>query len=427
MIKPVQQCRICGNKNLVSILNLGEQVLTGVFPRTLGEHITRGPLELVKCADEGADTCGLVQLKHSYDLGEMYGKNYGYRSGLNRSMVQHLKNRVAKILSLVSLHSGDLIIDIGSNDSTLLQAYPKEDLQLVGIDPTGIKFKKYYPKHVRLIADFFSAEKVKEHFPRQPARVVSSISMFYDLEAPVDFMRQVYDVLAEDGIWVFEQSYMPEMLKKNSYDTICHEHLEYYGLKQIKWMTDKVGFKIIDLEFNEANGGSFAVTVAKRSNKSFPEAKAAIEKTLAQERARGLATLRPYEEFKKQVYRHKKELGDLIKDIKSRGQKIFGYGASTKGNVILQFCGLSAGDIPCIAEVNQDKFGCYTPGSGIPIISEADAKAQRPDYFLVLPWHFRGNILEREKEYLKAGGNLIMPLPEISIDTYKTLSGGQGG
>lgn len=415
MIRTIVQCRICGNPHLEAVLDLGEQTLTGVFPRSSHEEITKGPLRLVKCMEEGGKNCGLLQLQHSYELGEMYGENYGYRSGLNRSMVEHLKGRVSKILERMSLDSGDLIIDIGSNDSTLLQNYPHKDLQIVGIDPTGVKFKNYYPKHIELIPDFFSAAKVKERFGVKKAKVITSIAMFYDLESPTDFMKQIFDVLDEDGIWVFEQSYMPTMLEKDSYDTVCHEHLEYYAFKQIKWMTDKVGFNVLDVEFNAANGGSFAVTVAKRASKRHRENTILVDSIITQEDRLQLASLRPYEAFEKRIMEQKENIIRFVQEINARGQKIFGYGASTKGNVILQYCGLTSQDIPCIAEVNPDKFGRLTPGTCIPIVSETEAKAMNPDYFLVLPWHFKDNIVSRERNYIDGGGSLVFPLPRIEV------------
>lgn len=410
--KEIQKCRICWNNNLVSILNLGNQFLTGAFPRSKEQKITCGPLELVKC--QGSDSCGLVQLRHSYEHRELYGENYGYRSGLNQSMVRHLHHIVERIMKLVSISSGDLVIDIGSNDSTLLQAYPQNGPILIGIDPVGEKFKEYYPDYVQLIPDFFSAKIVKDSFGEKRAKVATSIAMFYDLENPLDFMRQVYDILADDGIWVFEQSYMPAMLEKTAYDTVCHEHLEYYRLKQIKWMTDRAGFKIIDIELNNVNGGSFCVTAAKKSS-SFQENSGLIEKLLEEEESKELSSLKPYEKFKQRVYKHREDLVQFIEKTKANNKKIFGYGASTKGNVILQFCNITDKDIPFIAEINKDKFGCFTPGTYIPIISEEEAKTMKPDYFLVLPWHFKENFLKREKEYLENGGMLLMPLPEIEV------------
>lgn len=413
MYTKIEKCRICGNEQLRPIIHLGEQVLTGVFPRKKNTLITKGPLELVMC--EGKNSCGLLQLRHSYDSNEMYRNNYGYRSSLNQSMVKHLRRRVEHLLGIVSLKKGDLVIDIGSNDSTLLQGYPQQDLLLVGIDPAGGRFEKYYPDHIQLIPEFFAGELIERNFPGKKAKVVTSIAMFYDLESPIDFMRQIYDVLDEDGVWVFEQSYMPTMLERNSYDTICHEHLEYYALQQIKWMADKVGFKILDVEFNDINGGSFTVVVAKNANKRLKENKALVNGILKEEKLKGLSTLKPYDAFKSRVYKSRDDLNAFVRDVQKRGELLLGYGASTKGNVILQFCGLTAKEIPCIAEVNQDKFGCFTPGTKIPIVSEAEAKAKKPDYFLVLPWHFKENIVQREKLFLDSGGALVMPLPGIEV------------
>jgi len=415
MYREIKKCRICGNVDLVPVLDLGKQVLTGVFPKKRNEKITSGPLEVIKCNDmQNRESCGLLQLRHSYDPAELYTTGYGYRSSLNGSMVKHLENMVKSIMKTVTLDEGDMILDIGSNDGTLLQAYPQDKYVLVGIDPIGDKFRKYYPENAHVIPDFFSQDIIKANFPDKKAKIVTSIAMFYDLESPIDFMQQVYDILDEEGVWVFEQSYMPSMLDKNSYDTICHEHLEYYALKQVKYMTDRTGFKIIDLELNDVNGGSFAVTVAK-SCSSFEGSNARVADMLHREEKKGLTSLAAYETFRERVFQHRKCLCDVVRNITSKGGKVLGYGGSTKGNVILQFCGFTKKDIPFIAEVNKEKFGCYTPGSLIPIISEEDAKAMAPDYFLVLPWHFKENFLERKKDFLKSGVKLLLPLPEIEI------------
>ncbi|OQW46775.1 MAG: methyltransferase [Proteobacteria bacterium SG_bin7] len=408
MYNEIKSCRICGSQNLETILNLGDQALTGVFPKTKKQKVGVMPLELVKCMGN----CDLVQLKHTGNLSEFYGENYGYRSGLNKSMVTHLHNKVKKILEIIKLEKGDLVIDIGSNDSTTLQAYPKTGLHLLGMDPTGVKFKEYYPDHIQLVADFFSSANVKKVFGNKPAKVITSFSMFYDLEDPTSFMRQVFEVLDQNGIWVFEQSYMPTMLQMNSYDTICHEHLEYYGLKQIKFMTDRVGFEILDVEFNDINGGSFSIVCAPKGSRLKAQT-AKVNSILENERKLGLHTLKPYNEFKDRIHQQRENLRKTLRELSQGGKKVYGYGASTKGNVLLQFCEISERELPAIAEVNEDKFGSFTPGTLIPIISEQDAKKNKPDYFLVLPWHFRENILARETDYLKSGGKFLFPLPDI--------------
>ncbi|MHC4199577.1 MAG: class I SAM-dependent methyltransferase [Planctomycetota bacterium] len=413
MPKEISKCRICGNSRLETILNLGTQMLTGVFPKSSGEVLTAGPLELVKCvAGDPSQSCGLVQLRHSYDSGELYGDNYGYRSSLNNSMVRHLKRLVDKNLEFVSPKAGDLVIDIGSNDGTLLGMYPKNGCVLAGIDPTAGKFSKYYEEHICAIPEFFSADVVRERFGTQRAVIVTSIAMFYDLETPINFVQQVYDILDDEVIWVLEQSYLPRMLEVNAYDTICHEHILYYGLAQVKWMLDQVGFKILDIELNDVNGGSFSVTVGKRSS-ARPACTDRVDEILARERAMGLHTMEPFKKFKHNVHRHREELQQFVDSINRGKKKVFGYGASTKGNVILQYCDFSEDDIPCIAEVNEDKIGSFTPATNIPIVSEEEARSMRPDYFLVLPWHFRDNIVAREAARGHADTRLVFPLPNI--------------
>lgn len=408
MYKKTEACRICGNTHLIQVLDLGEQMLTGVFPKEIDKNITVGPLCLVKCTG-GSDVCGLLQLEHSYDLGEMYGDNYGYRSGLNASMVNHLHGKVRKILERIDLGDGDLVVDIGSNDSTTLQAYPSGPL-LVGVDPTGVKFQKYYPQHIQLIPDFFSSSLLKDRFPEKKAKVITSFSMFYDLEDPTAFMREIHEVLADDGIWVFEQSYMPTMLETNSYDTVCHEHLEFYALRQIKWMTDRVGFRILDVELNDVNGGSFSITVSKSNgDKSIPPS---VQEMLDAEREMGLDTLAPYEAFAECAIKSKQDLLKFIETAHAEGKNVAALGASTKGNVLLQYCGLTEKDIFCVGDVNADKFGCYTPGTWIPIVPEDQLLAMNPDYLVVLPWHFRKFFLESKK---LTNLNLVFPLPQVEV------------
>jgi len=409
MYKEIQTCRVGKSRHLITVLNLGFQALTGVFPASPEEDVTTGPLELVWCPDSG-----LLQLRHTYNAEEMYGENYGYRSGLNQSMVAHLTNKVRHLERLVEPAAGDVVLDIGSNDATTLKAYSTAGLKRIGIDPTGKKFSQYYTSEITLIPDFFSAEAYRSATDR-PARIITSIAMFYDLDDPIQFAREIESVLAEDGIWHFEQSYMPSMLRTNSYDTICHEHLEYYSLGVVKKILDAAGLKLIDVTMNNINGGSFAVTAARADNRTFKQNLAVIEWLLEQEERMGLSTPRPYRDFEERVFRHRNDLGRLVRSLVADGKKILGYGASTKGNVVLQFCGLTAAEIPAIAEINEDKFGRVTPGTHIPIISEKEARAMEPDYFLVLPWHFKDGILRREQAYLAGGGKFIFPFPEIEI------------
>jgi hypothetical protein len=405
----ISKCRFSGSSDLIDVLNLGEQALTGVFPASASENVTIGPLALA-----WSPTSGLLQLRHSYQPEEMYGDNYGYRSGLNQSMVDHLTQKVNFLEKLVRPCAGDTVIDIGSNDATTLKAYSIKGLHRVGIDPTGKKFKEFYTNEITLVPDFFSRSVCKnKNF--KDALIITSIAMFYDLEDPLKFTQEIKECLGQRGVWHFEQSYMPSMLRTNSYDTICHEHLEYYSLGVISKILEKAGLKIIDVIMNNINGGSFAVTATHVENNSYATNNTVINWLLDQERNMGLNTPKPFRDFEERVFRHRQDLSRLVKSLVADNKKILGYGASTKGNVLLQFCGLTTDEIPAIAEVNKEKFGKYTPGTHIPIISESDARNMRPDYFLVLPWHFKEGILRREKEFSACGGKFIFPFPEIEI------------
>jgi len=410
--RAITACRICGSTDLRSLLDLGQQALTGIFPRTRGQHVTVGPLEIVKCFG-GADACGLVQLKHTYEPTEMYGTEYGYRSSLNKSMVEHLHGKVKSLLARRPLGKGDIVLDIGSNDGTSLSFYP-DDVTRIGIDPTAAKFAKYYKPEIKVVPDFFTAAAFFKASGGASASIVSSVAMFYDLDRPLDFVRDIHAVLKEGGLWHFEQSYLAMMLDTNSYDTICHEHIEYYALGPIVWMMEKVGFSIVDITLNDVNGGSFAITVSKTTPGATKHAPV-VAKMLAEEHERGLHTMEPYARFAERVVKHRTDLRALLTRLKAEGATVFGLGASTKGNVTLQYCKLGPDLLACVAEVNEDKYGCFTPGTEIPIVSEAEATSRNPTHFMVLPWHFRNNLLPKLAPLMAKGVKIIFPLPEIDI------------
>lgn len=401
-------CRLCGAAT-TSVLDLGLQALTGRFP-SASEDVPSGRLDLHRCA-----ACGLVQLAENPPLSSMYGEGYGYRSGLNAGMVAHLERKAQRLEALVGLRPGDAVLDIGSNDATLLAAYRTRGLVRVGIDPVGALHRDRYVDGMRLVPEFFSASAWdRARTDGQRARIVSSIAMFYDLERPVDFARDVAAVLAPDGIWHFEQSYLPAMLHQCSYDTICHEHLEYYSLAVVDRILEEAGLHVIDVELNGVNGGSFAVTAAHRDG---PRREVAphVAWQRRQESALGLDTPAPYVDFAARVVAHRAALRDLVGELRRAGRRVAAYGASTKGNVLLQYCDLGPDELEFVIEVNPDKFGRVTPGTGIPIVSEEEGFGRRPDHLLVLPWHFREGILRREQRFPELGGRFVFPLPAIEV------------
>jgi len=326
-------------------------------------------------------------------------------------MVAQLRAKVDRIKSYGVIDDGAIILDIGSNDGTTLGLYGLENVRLVGIDPTAAKFRQYYQDGVVVIADFFSADRFREAFGEQKARVITSFSMFYDMEDPTGFMREVSEILDETkGIWVCEQSYMPLMLETNSYDTACHEHLEYYALAQIVWMARHAGLEIVDVELNAVNGGSFSF-VAQRVGGGLART-AAVDELLAREQALRLDDLGIYRKFAADVVRLRDEFVAFLHKAKAEGKRVAALGASTKGNVLLQYCNVTRDLIEAVGEVNPDKFGAFTPGTNLPIIDETELLASKPDYLVVLPWHFRG-FFESQPRY--AGLSLVFPLPELSV------------
>lgn len=403
----IKRCRVCASERLDHVLDLGVQYLTGVFPRTqVHSELSKGPLRLVRCARESG--CGLVQLAHSYDATDMYGENYGYRSGLNPSMVRHLESRVRAITQSKAINPGDVVIDIGSNDGTTLGFYPESCVR-IGIDPTAKKFESYYPPNIITRCDFFSKETALAASHGRKAAVITAFSMLYDLDDPVSFVQQVADVLDADGIFVFEQSYMPLMLERVSFDTICHEHIEYYGLRQIEWILNAAGLEAIDVELNDVNGGSFAVTAAHCGR--YP-AKNAVSVLRAREQPLWSHISERLDGFSKAVEKALQELNQLIRSELNNGKTFGALGASTKGNVLLQAAQLGPNEISLVGDINPDKHGRFTPGTGIPIVSEHDALSARCDYYIVLPWHFR-DFFERAPHL--AGKRLVFPLPKLEI------------
>ncbi len=412
-VKRIETCRLCGKRKLTEIIDLGEQKLTGVFPKK-NEEVEGGRLRLVKCTSN--DGCGLVQLDRSFEKELMYGDNYGYRSGLNNSMVRHLRDITESIVKKGILKENDVVLDIGCNDGTLLGTY-KEHTRLkinkIGMDPTGNKFKEYYDDDITLVSEFFSDEGFFSVSDKK-AKAITSIAMFYDLEDPVYFSRMIRNTLSDDGIWIMEQSYFPSMIDTCSYDTICHEHIEYYSLLQISIIAEKAGLRIIDVSLSDVNGGSFLVTLCKKE--AGYKKSESVDKLKESEISRKVNSLEFTKNFVENVIINKQKLMQFLNEQKRMKKKVLGYGASTKGNVVLQYCGISSELLACIAEVNTDKYGNITPGTGIPIVSESDAKSMNPDYFLVLPWHFKDNILEREKEYRNESGcRFVFALPFFEV------------
>ena len=403
------KCRICGKENFSQIIDLGEQTITSSFPWPEESDPPRSPLVLVKCCN-----CGLVQLEDTVKSEILYTHDYGYRSGINDTMSQHLKGITSKLEDIVNFKEGDVVLDIGCNDGTLLKSYQISGLNKYGIDPIVEHFLDFYPDDIEVYEGFFNKENYEKATSGTKAKAITSIAMFYDLPDPGQFVIDIGDCLAENGVWVLEQSYMPTMLEMNSFDTVCHEHLEYYDLKSIMNMANDASLKVFDVELNESNGGSFRIFVCHKSSPYIVNKKS-INKLLDRENILESNGMIEFEQFKQRVNSMRENLVNFIKNEVNKGKKIYIYGASTKGNTLLQYYGLDSNLITAAADRNPEKWGRVTPNTRIPIISEEEARRSMPDYFLVLPWHFKDNFIERESDFLEAGGHFIFPFPEFVI------------
>lgn len=408
-------CRVCGSPSLKKVIDLGPQYLQGSFVKPGKEMPSHRKIDctLVRCNPEvDENACGLLQMEHSVPSEILYAA-YWYRSGTNNTMRNHLKDIVDSVLDTMGDKKHPNVLDIGCNDGTLLGYYPKHVIKY-GCDPSDVAQEV---KDATVVQDIFPSEELFTLLEGKKMDVITSIAMFYDLESPVDFVKGIKRFLSSTGVWVFEMSYMPQMLELDSYDTICHEHLEFYSLAVLETILAKGGMKIFKISFNAINGGSIRCYATHKENSSLdaPENYKLINEIRHKEFDLELDTDKPYVEFQQRIEKLRDETHALIVKLKNEGKRVHVYGASTKGNTILQWCGLDHTLIDYAAERNPDKYGAHTLGTNIPIISEEESRAMNPDYYLVLPWHFKDEFVEREKEALKKGTGFIFPVPTIEI------------
>lgn len=410
-----QTCRICGSDKLKPVIDLQDQYLQGSFVKegVLNPPRRKLPTKLVRCdVTANENGCGLLQLAHTFPPEILYA-NYWYRSGTNATMKQHLCGIVESAMKTVEADKPS-VLDIGCNDGTLLSFYPKGAVKY-GVDPSDIANE--IGGDVKVINTVFPSEQAASVLPKNGLDIVTSIAMFYDLENPAEFASNIAGLLKPDGIWIFEISYLPLMLLQNSFDTICHEHIEYYNLSVLEFVAKKAGMRIFKAEINDINGGSIRCYASHAANQSHGTAadRAFMHRLRIREFEMELDTDAPYVQFQQRIERLRDDFNRILFDARARGERIHIYGASTKGNVLLQWYGINRVIVDCAAERNPLKIGAKTLGTDIPILSEEESRAMRPDYYLVLPWHFKKEFLQRERDTIMSGTKMLFPLPEIEI------------
>lgn len=408
-------CRVCGSFALTKVISLGEQHLQGSFVKP-GKEIPPNRkilLSLVRCdpmRDEKA--CGLLQMEYTVPPQVLYSA-YWYRSGTNETMRNHLRGIAEDAMGIIKKTTAR-VLDIGCNDGTLFKYYPSE-YEKIGVDPSDVA--QEIDGDITVVQDIFPSEELISRLNGKKIDIITSIAMFYDLEDPIAFVKGIKNILSSEGIWIFEMSYMPTMLKMNSYDTICHEHLEYYSLAVIEHILKMADMKVFNVVHNDINGGSLRCYATHSQNYLYKNDKYQQNLSVLRQEEFDLEldTDKPYKNFQDHINVHKEELSALLKKLKKEGKKIHIYGASTKGNTILQWCDIDNRIIDVAAERNPDKYGAHTLGTDIPIVSESESREMNPDYYLVLPWHFKTEFIEREKMTLEKGVGLIFPLPTVEI------------
>ena len=416
-LNPINACRICKSKDLTPIISLNEQYIATFTPKK-DESLSlpnKFPLDLVRCdINKNTKGCGLVQLLHSIPKEFLY-KRYFYKSGINKTMNENLCEIVQEAISKIKLNENDLVLDIGCNDGTLLKNYQEMNLQIVGFDPAENMAEFSKKTGAEIIIDYFNENSFKKRFGSKKAKIITSIAMFYDLDDPNIFVKDISKILDNEGVWIIELSYLPLMMKQNAFDTIVHEHLEYYHLKVLEQLFFKHGLKVMDVFLNNVNGGSIRLFIKHKDQNLSKDASSRIKKIKNDEEALRLDTEKPYIEFYNRCEKLKEKTISFIKNEKEKGKKIFAYGASTKGNTLLQFYGIDNKIIEKVADRNSDKWGRRTVGTDIQIISEEEARKSNPDYFFILPWHFLDEFIDREQDFLNNGGKFIVPLPDFKI------------
>ena len=403
----IKNCRNCKNTELFDLFSLGKISFTGRFSNTIHQNVPKAYLNVLMCKK-----CKLVQLDRNFDLNYLYGKNYGYRTGINKTMTDHVRKIVRKCSALIKLKPKQYVLDIGSNDATLLNFYAN-DIIKVGVDPLVNKYKKFYKKINYKISNFFKIKDIEKIKIKKKFKIISALSVFYDLRDPNKFLKEIKKILDDKGVFVLEHVDLYYIIKNNIFDTICHEHLIFYSSKIIIEMMKNNGLKVFNHEYNEINGGSSRYYIC-HSKTNFKVSKN-IKKVLLRENLQGIELKKTYKLFFTKILNEKIKLIKLIKKIKNEKQDIHGYGASTKGNVLLQFYNINNKVVNYIADRNPLKWNSFTPGTRIKIISESQSRKIKPHFYLVLPWHFKNEILIREKNIRKKGTKFIFPLPKVRV------------
>lgn len=401
--RKVKCCFICGGEELIALFELGDQPMSGIFPLLDEVDPVKAPLGLERCETIiNGIKCGNVQMSHIANFENMYGMSYGYNSSLSPFMISHLKNISENVKKYVQIDSDDWILDIGCNDGSLLLNFMDQTRNMVGVDPSAGKFVSQISQNIELFVDYFPSTECTNFMNGKKFKSITSIAMFYDLAEPRKFISEIYKHLSDDGIWTVELAEFNEFLKNLSYDQICHEHLLYLDNRQMVDLARDAGFYLIDITYSEINGGSACYYFSKEKSREITPELSRVNRDQVSQLSR-------------RIRHNKKNVMDYLRLLLDSGKTIYGYGASTKGNVLGNYYGLNNSMLPYISDINPFKHNRRTPGTNIPIISHVQMRLDAPDFLFSFIWHLRKEVLLDEKEYILSGGKIIFPLPRLHV------------
>ena len=418
MWKEISKCRVCGSSDINDVFSLGMQVVKD-FLDSPHNGSKKVPLDLVLCKK-----CGFLQLKHTFDKEYLY-THYWYRSSTSPTMIKELATIVHKAEEIVPLNSNDIVIDIGANDGTLLRQYSKDKINKVGFEPSNLWQYGVSSKAV-IINDFFNAKSFIERFQSKKPKIITSIAMFYDLDDPNLFTEDIKSILDPEGVWIVQMNYLGLMLNNLGYDNICHEHVGYYSLTTMQYLLSNHEMEVFDVELNNVNGGSFRLYIKHSSDGTKKVNAEMIEKIRGMELKLHVSGELTYSKFANAINKQRTQLRKLLADLTNAENKIVIYGASTRGLVILEYCGIDESKIQYATDKNSDKWGKYLSGTGIEIIPLEKYRNLKPDYLLVLPYQYANEIAYQERVFLEGGGKFIIPLPTpeiLDMDYFNSISG----
>ena len=397
--KKINHCLLCKNRKIKKIFSLGNLFVSNFVNKKNIMKGIKAPLNLLYCSK-----CSLIQLSHIAPQEIMYRRFYWYRSGVTKIMRTGLKNIFTESLKKVKLNKNDVVLDIGANDGTLLKYYKNRKIKTISCEPAK-NFTKILKKNSHFLINNFwkkkELDKILFKFKLEKPKIITAIGMFYDLEDPNKFIKDAADSLHDDGIFIAQLMCLKTMIQKNDLGNICHEHIEFYSLKSLKFLFEKNGLEIFKIEENDINGGSYRIYCRKYTKGSI--------------KLKNENVLQMMKIFIKRAKKNKNITMNFIKRKLKQRKKIFLYGASTKGNTVLQYYGINNKIVPFASERSPEKCGKYTIGTGIKIISEKVARKLNPDYFFVTPWGFIKEFIKREKIWLKNGGKFIVPFPKFRL------------